>query len=124
MEPTKTHTVAISTQHAEPLKATRMKEVTEDTGPEETAPSMKELNALIKEKVTKTTLEEIILKSKQPALTPYGKHTHICIQPSGESIIGGLRDDAGSSAGRSSSTPSKAGALTAARPTVARTPRR
>jgi len=39
VEPQKIHTVVISTQHAEPLKATRCKEVAGYTGPDATAPS-------------------------------------------------------------------------------------
>merc|ERR1719284_678024 len=38
VEPRKIHTVVISTQHAEPLKAVRSKEVAGYSGPEETAP--------------------------------------------------------------------------------------
>merc|ERR1711881_148616 len=38
VEPLKFHTVVISTQHAEPLKATRRKEVAGYTGPDDTAP--------------------------------------------------------------------------------------
>merc|ERR1712054_634637 len=44
VEPQKIHTVVISTQHAEPLKATRTKECAGYTGPEMTAPSMEEMN--------------------------------------------------------------------------------
>merc|ERR1712224_820791 len=38
VEPTKVHTVVISTQHAEPLKATRRTEVAGYDGADETAP--------------------------------------------------------------------------------------
>merc|ERR1712135_62100 len=69
VEPRKIHTVVISTQHAEPLKAVRSKEVAGHSGPEETAPSMEEMNKLIEEKVIRKTLEEIILKNGQPAFT-------------------------------------------------------
>merc|ERR1712232_385325 len=48
VEPQKIHTVVISTQHAEPLKATRCKEVAGYTGPDATAPSMEEMNKLEK----------------------------------------------------------------------------
>merc|ERR1719277_1763052 len=89
VEPRKIHTVVISTQHAEPLKATRCKEVTGYTGPDETAPSMEDMNKLIEEKVIKRTLSEIILKNGKAALTLFGDHTHLCIQPSGKFIIGG-----------------------------------
>merc|ERR1719436_2282423 len=67
VEPVKLHTIVISTQHAEPSKATRCKEVAGYTGPDETAPSMEEMNRLIVEEVIKKTLEEITLKNGQPA---------------------------------------------------------
>merc|ERR1712019_75483 len=89
------HTVVISTQHAEPLKATRKKEVEGYDGADETAPSMEEMNKLIIEKVVKRTLSEIILKNGKPALTLYGDHTHNYINPSGKFIIGGPQGDAG-----------------------------
>merc|ERR1712151_409783 len=95
VEPTKIHTVVISTQHAEPLKATRVKEVEGFSGPDETAPSMEDMNKLIIEKVVKRTLSDIILKNGQPALTLYGEHTHNYINPSGKFIIGGPQGDAG-----------------------------
>merc|ERR1712079_542083 len=85
----------ISTQHAEPLKATRKKEVEGYDGADETAPSMEEMNKLIIEKVVKRTLSEIILKNGKPALTLYGDHTHNYINPSGKFIIGGPQGDAG-----------------------------
>merc|ERR1711991_535237 len=84
VEPKKIHTVVISTQHAEPLKAVRTKEVEGYTGPEATAPSMEEMNALIEEKVVRRTLSEIKLKNGQPALSLYGAHTHNYINPSGK----------------------------------------
>merc|ERR1712038_1585027 len=89
------HTVVISTQHAEPLKAVRTKECAGYTGPEATAPSMEEMNKLIEEKVTKRTLSEIILKNGNPALSLFGDHTHLYINPSGKFIIGGPQGDAG-----------------------------
>jgi len=95
VEPKKIHTVVISTQHAEPSKAVRSKEVAGYTGPEETAPSMKEMNDLIEEKVIRRTLSQIILKNGQPALTLYGAFTHLHINPSGKFIIGGPQGDAG-----------------------------
>jgi len=95
VEPQKIHTVVISTQHAEPSKATRCKEVAGYTGPDMTAPSMEEMNKLIEEKVIKKTLEEIILKNGKPAITLYGSHTHLHINPSGKFIIGGPQGDAG-----------------------------
>merc|ERR1712066_168720 len=51
VEPKKIHTVVISTQHAEPLKATRRKEVAGYSGEDETAPSMGDMNEMIVEKV-------------------------------------------------------------------------
>merc|ERR1711959_709039 len=95
VEPQKIHTVVISTQHAEPSKATRCKEVAGYTGPDATAPSMEEMNKLIEEKVIKKTLEEIILKNGKPAFSLYGAHTHLHINPSGKFIIGGPQGDAG-----------------------------
>merc|ERR1711966_253785 len=95
VEPRKIHGVVISTQHAEPLKATRKKEVADYTGPDATAPSMAEMNKQIEEKVIRRTLSEIKLKSGKPALTLYGDHTHLHINPSGKFIIGGPQGDAG-----------------------------
>merc|ERR1719297_415085 len=66
VEPLKIHTVVISTQHAEPLKAVRTKECAGYSGPEMTAPSMEEMNKLIEEKVVRRTLESIILKNGKP----------------------------------------------------------
>merc|ERR1711957_1158268 len=95
VEPQQIHTVVISTQHAEPLKATRVKEVEGYTGADETAPNMEEMNRLIIEKVVKKTLEEITLKSGKPAISLYGDFTHLHINPSGKFIIGGPQGDAG-----------------------------
>jgi len=95
VEPQKIHTVVISTQHAEPSKAVRTKECAGYTGPEMTAPDMKEMNRLIVEEVVKETLKETILKNGKPALTLYGDHTHLHINPSGKFIIGGPQGDAG-----------------------------
>merc|ERR1712107_156819 len=95
VEPQKIHTVVISTQHAEPLKATRRNEVAGYTGPDATAPSMEDMNKLIIEEVVKKTLQEIKLKSGNPALTLFGDHTHLYINPSGKFIIGGPQGDAG-----------------------------
>jgi len=95
VEPRKIHTVVISTQHAEPLKATRCKEVAGYTGPDATAPSMEEMNKLIVEEVVKKTLEEIKLKNGSSAITLFGDHTHLHINPSGKFIIGGPQGDAG-----------------------------
>lgn len=95
VEPVKIHTVVISTQHAEPLKATRKNEVEGYNGEDATAPSMADMNALIIEKVVKRTLSEIVLKNGATALTLYGDHTHNYINPSGKFIIGGPQGDAG-----------------------------
>merc|ERR1711967_179714 len=54
-----------------------------------------EMNKLIVEKVIKETLKEIKLKNGQPALTLFGDHTHLYINPSGKFIIGGPQGDAG-----------------------------
>jgi len=95
VEPKKIHTVVISTQHAEPSKATRTKECAGYSGPEMTAPSMEEMNKLIVEHVVKKTLKDIKLKSGAAAITLYGDHTHLHINPSGKFIIGGPQGDAG-----------------------------
>lgn len=95
VEPKKIHTVVISTQHAEPLKAKRSKECAGYKGPEMTAPSMEEMNKQIVEEVVKATLREIKLKNGQPAITLFGDHTHMYINPSGKFIIGGPQGDAG-----------------------------
>merc|ERR1711933_671817 len=95
VEPLKFHTVVISTQHAEPSKATRRGEVAGYTGPDETAPSMEKMSELIVEEVVKKTLSEILLKNGKPALTLYGDFTHLHINHSGKFIIGGPQGDAG-----------------------------
>merc|ERR1711972_1186530 len=95
VEPKKIHTVVISTQHAEPSKATRCKEVAGYTGPDATAPSMEEMNKLIVEEVVKKTLGEIKLKNGQSAISLFGDFTHLHINPSGKFIIGGPQGDAG-----------------------------
>jgi len=95
VEPKKIHTVVISTQHAEPLKATRRKEVAGYTGEDATAPSMEDMNKLIEEKVIRKTLQDIKLKNGDAAITLYGAHTHLHINPSGKFIIGGPQGDAG-----------------------------
>merc|ERR1711939_991942 len=79
VEPQKIHTVVISTQHAEPSKAKRSEEVAGYKGKDEIAPS----------------LEEIILKNGRPAVSLYGAHTHLHMNPSGKFIIGGPQGDAG-----------------------------
>merc|ERR1719206_1470396 len=82
-------------ENAEPLKATRTKECAGYKGEEMTAPSMEEMNDLIVEEVVKRTLEEITLKSGKPAISLFGDHTHLYINPSGKFIIGGPQGDAG-----------------------------
>merc|ERR1719163_1299316 len=95
VEPLKFHTVVISTQHAEPSKATRCKEVAGYSGPDAVAPTMEEMNKLIVEEVVKKTLQEIKLKNGDAAITLFGDHTHLYINPSGKFIIGGPQGDAG-----------------------------
>jgi len=95
VEPQKIHTVVISTQHAEPSKAVRTKECAGYKGPEMTAPTMEEMNKMIVEDVVKETLKEITLKNGKTALTLFGDHTHLHINPSGKFIIGGPQGDAG-----------------------------
>merc|ERR1712159_870879 len=95
MEPLKIHTVVISTQHAEPCKAKRSKECEGYKGPEMTAPTMEMMNKHIEKDVIVKCLEEIKLKNGKPAVTLYGDHTHLHINPSGKFIIGGPQGDAG-----------------------------
>jgi len=105
VEPLKIHTVVISTQHAEPLKAKRSKECAGYKGPEMTAPSMEEMNRLILEEVIKKTLQGITLKNGTQAISLFGDETHsvwgspgathLHINPSGKFIIGGPQGDAG-----------------------------
>jgi S-adenosylmethionine synthetase len=95
MEPLKIHTVVISTQHAEPGKAVRSKECEGYKGAEMTAPTMEMMNKNIEKHVICKCLEEIKLKNGKPALSLYGDHTHLHINPSGKFIIGGPQGDAG-----------------------------
>merc|ERR1719380_429633 len=95
VEPLKVHTVVISTQHAAPGVTKRTEECAGYTGSEMTAPSMDEMNKLIVEHVIKKCLSEITLKNGKPALTLFGDHTHLHINPSGKFIIGGPQGDAG-----------------------------
>merc|ERR1719450_1636345 len=95
VEPQKIHTVVISSQHAEPSKAKRTKECAGYTGPEMTAPNMEDMNKALVEHVIKATLSEIKLKDGKAALTLFGDHTHLHINPSGKFIIGGPQGDAG-----------------------------
>merc|ERR1712127_1041598 len=100
--PTKIHTVLISTQHAEPLKAKRTAEQDGKdnrpayTGAEQLAPSMAEMNELIHDNVIVKTLESIQLKNGKSALSIYKREEcHIHLNPSGKFIIGGPQGDAG-----------------------------
>merc|ERR1711881_97367 len=95
VEPLRVHTVVISTQHAAPGTAKRSEECSGYSGSEMIAPSMEQMNNLIVEHVVKKTLSEILLKNGKPALTLYGAHTHLHINPSGKFIIGGPQGDAG-----------------------------
>ena len=53
------------------------------------------MNKLVIEEVMKKTLKKIKWKGGESALTPFGDHTSLCINPSGKFIIGGPRGDAG-----------------------------
>merc|ERR1711935_880141 len=65
------------------------------SGPEMTAPSMEDMNKALEEHVIRATLASIILKNGAPALSLYGEHTHLHMNPSGKFIIGGPQGDAG-----------------------------
>jgi len=93
--PLKIHTVVISTQHAEPLKAKRSKECNGYKGEEMIAPSMEDMNKAIEKDVIVKCLEEINLKNGKPAVSLYSDKTHLHINPSGKFIIGGPQGDAG-----------------------------
>jgi len=98
VEPIKIHTVLISTQHAEPLKAKRTEECKGYgyKGKEEIAPSMEDMNKQIVEHVIKKTLANITLKNGKPATSIFDeKECHLHINPSGKFIIGGPQGDAG-----------------------------
>merc|ERR1719389_1579587 len=95
VEPLKVHTVVISTQHAAPGIAKRTEECPDYTGKEMIAPSMEEMNKLMVEHVVKKCLSEIKLKNGKEALSLYGEHTHLHMNPSGKFIIGGPQGDAG-----------------------------
>merc|ERR1711974_253580 len=49
----------------------------------------------IVEEVVKKTLQEITLKNGSSALSLFGEHTHLHINPSGRFVIGGPQGDAG-----------------------------
>jgi len=95
VEPIMIHTVLISTQHAEPLKATKAEE-TGVAGATGVAPSMAEMNELITQHVIIKTLEGITLKNGKPATSIFDRaKCHIHVNPSGKFIIGGPQGDAG-----------------------------
>merc|ERR1712124_187143 len=62
---------------------------------EMTAPTMEMMNKRIEQDVIVKCLEEIKLKNGKPAVSLYGDHTHLHINPSGKFIIGGPQGDAG-----------------------------
>merc|ERR1712195_230202 len=76
-------------------KAVRSKECAGYKGPEMTAPTMEMMNKHIEKDVIVKCLEEIKLKNGKPAVSLYGDHTHLHINPSGKFIIGGPQGDAG-----------------------------
>jgi S-adenosylmethionine synthetase len=102
VEPLMIHTVVISTQHAEPLKAKRTEEQNgkdfrqKYKGKEMVAPSMEDMNEQIHDKVIVATLESIVLKNGKTALSLYKREEcNLHINPSGKFIIGGPQGDAG-----------------------------
>merc|ERR1740127_152502 len=102
VEPLMIHTVVISTQHAEPLKAKRTEEQPgtdfrgKYTGAEQVAPSMEDMNEQIHEKVILATLKSIKLKNGKDATSIYNRgECNLHINPSGKFIIGGPQGDAG-----------------------------
>jgi len=96
VEPLAIHTVLISTQHADPSVAKRSEEVEGYDGPEEIAPSKKEMDELLIQEVVIKTLESITLKNGEPATSIFDRKTaHLHMNPSGKFIIGGPQGDAG-----------------------------
>lgn len=91
VEPRSVHSVVISTQHA----AEGTVRAAERGAGDDVAPNMETMNKEILEKVVKKTLEEITLRNGDNALTLFGDHTHLYINPSGRFIIGGPQGDAG-----------------------------
>merc|ERR1711904_624823 len=73
----------------------RSKECDGYKGPEMTAPTMEAMNKSIEKNVIVECLEEIKLKNGKAAVSLYGDHTHLHINPSGKFIIGGPQGDAG-----------------------------
>merc|ERR1711959_63794 len=86
--------VTIATRLGKKLTDVRSKECDGYTGPEMTAPTMEMMNKAIEKDVIVKCLEEIKLKNGQPAVSLYGDHTHLHINPSGKFIIGGPQGDA------------------------------
>merc|ERR1739848_420255 len=78
-----------------PGTAKRTDECAGYSGKEMTAPTMEMMNKAIEKDVIVKCLEEIKLKNGRPAVTLYGEHTHLHINPSGKFIIGGPQGDAG-----------------------------
>jgi len=94
VEPLRIHTVLISTQHCEPERGSRAKEYPGQ--PDESAPSMSEMNELIIQHVIIATLRGILLKNGKSAETLFDRATcNLHINPSGRFIIGGPQGDAG-----------------------------
>lgn len=83
------HTVAIYTQHAVPLCATRTMECAGYTGPEMTAPSVEEMNRFIVQHVLSTTLGEIKLENGTPGIALLCDSTNLHINPSSKISVGG-----------------------------------
>ena len=52
---------------------------------------METRNKKVQEKVIKRSLESIESKNGQPAVTLYGSHTHLHINPEGKLIIDGTK---------------------------------
>ena len=82
------------------------------------------MNKLVIEEVMKKTLKEIKLKGGESALTLFGDHTHLCINPSGKFIIGGPQGDAGLTGLEFIINTFGGWMRVAAAPSPARTPRR
>jgi len=102
VEPLMIHTVVISTQHAEPVKAKRTEEQDGKDqrpaykGKEQLAPKMEQMNEMIHEHVILKTLQSIKLKNGKDATSIYDRNTcNLHINPSGKFIIGGPQGDAG-----------------------------
>jgi len=121
VEPMKFHTVVISTQHAEPLKATRQKEVAGYSGSDETAPSMEEMNKLIVERVVKKTLEEITLKNGQRGSRSSVISRIFTLIPRVSSSSVARKGMLASLGAKSSSTPTVVGVLMGAAPSRVKT---